>query len=58
MRHEHIIWNPATQEWFCRKCGKTSDHVSENDAHLELEQQQCQVPSAEMPKAAYGSPIE
>jgi hypothetical protein len=52
MRHEQIIWNPATPEWFCTKCGKTSDHASEQDAHFELEQQQCHVPWVEMPEAA------
>ena len=58
MRHEHIIWNPATQEWFCTKCGQTSEHGSEKDAHLELEQRQCHVPSVEMPKAASNPPGE
>jgi hypothetical protein len=26
---ENIRWNPATQEWFCMKCGRTSDHTTE-----------------------------
>ncbi len=58
MRHEHIIWNPATQEWFCTKCGLTSDHASETDAHFELEQHQCLVPWVEMPKAVSNPPGE
>jgi hypothetical protein len=46
-QHLNIAWNPATKEWFCTKCGRTSDHVSENDAHAELDQFECQIPSVE-----------
>jgi hypothetical protein len=56
MRHETIVWNPATQEWFCIKCGQTSDQASEKDAHLELEQRQCNVPWIEMPDISSNSP--
>jgi hypothetical protein len=45
MKHLVIRWNPATQEWFCIKCGRTSDHISEEDARVELDQHDCQVPS-------------
>src|ERR1700687_1661525 len=45
MKHLVIRWNPATQEWFCIKCGRTSDHISEEDAHVELDQHDCQLPS-------------
>ena len=45
MKHLVIRWNPATQEWFCIKCGRTSDQISEEDARLELDQHDCQVPS-------------
>jgi hypothetical protein len=44
MKHTKIRWNPATQEWFCQQCGRTSDHASEADAHTELEQYECSVP--------------
>lgn len=56
MRHENIVWNPATQEWFCTKCGQTSDQVSEEDARFELEQRQCHVPWVEMPQTASNPP--
>ena len=46
-QHLNIAWNPATKEWFCTKCGRTSDHASENDPHAELDQYECQAPSVE-----------
>ena len=55
MKHENLIWNPRTQEWFCTKCGRTSDHPSEHDAHVELDQYECQVPSVDAPRAAPGT---
>lgn len=58
MRREHIIWNPATQEWFCTKCGGTSGQAIEEDAHFDLEQRQCLVPWVEMPKPASSPPGE
>ena len=45
MKHLVIRWNPATQKWFCIKCGRTSDHISEEDARVELDQHDCQVSS-------------
>jgi len=56
MRHETIRWNPATEEWFCPKCGRTSGRVREQDAHSELDQYQCDFPWVEMPKA-FSDPI-
>jgi hypothetical protein len=44
MKHQNLIWNPRTLEWFCTKCGRTSDHTSVQDAHVELDQYECQVP--------------
>jgi hypothetical protein len=49
MKHENIRWNPATLEWFCLKCGRTSDHTSEQEARQELEQWECRIQAAEMP---------
>jgi hypothetical protein len=34
--HPSIRWNPDLQEWFCPKCGITSDHVMEQDAIAEM----------------------
>ena len=45
MKHIHIRWNPATKEWFCTKCGRTSKHIGMEDAHAEIEQYDCEVPA-------------
>jgi hypothetical protein len=34
--HPNIRWNPDLQEWFCPKCGLTSDHTAEQDAAAEI----------------------
>ncbi len=34
--HPDIRWNPDLQEWFCAKCGLTSDHAAEQDAVAEM----------------------
>jgi hypothetical protein len=54
MKHLSLKWNPATQEWFCVKCGRTSDHSNVQDAQAELDQFDCEVPSVEMPKPRSG----
>jgi hypothetical protein len=55
MKHENLIWNPGTREWFCTQCGRTSDHTSLDDAQRELDQYECQVPSVDAPRAAPGT---
>jgi hypothetical protein len=55
MKHQNLIWNPRTREWFCTRCGRTSDYTSVQDAHVELDQYECQVPSVEAPRAAPGT---
>ncbi len=55
MKHLNIGWNPATKEWFCAKCGRTSDHSNVHDAHKELDQYECQVPSVERSGAVPGT---
>ena len=42
-------------EWFCTKCGRTSNHVSAPDAQAELDQYECKVPSVKAPKAEPGT---
>jgi hypothetical protein len=44
MRHPTTIWNSATKQWFCTTCGKTSDHIAEEAANVELLQYKCQIP--------------
>jgi hypothetical protein len=47
MKHLSVCWNPATREWYCTRCGRTSDHTSVQDAHIELDQYDCQLISVE-----------
>lgn len=44
MKHPTMVWNSATKEWFCTTCGRTSDHVGEEAARLELVQYRCEIP--------------
>lgn len=55
MKHLTIRWNPAILQWFCTTCGRTSDHVSEQDARVELDQHDCQIPSVDGEAAAPGT---
>jgi hypothetical protein len=55
MKHSHIYWNPATKEWFCTQCGRSSGLASVHDAHEKLDQYECQIPSVESPRAAPGT---
>jgi hypothetical protein len=47
MKHQVLKWNPVLEEWFCAKCGQTSDHFRLEDAQEELAQYDCEPPSAE-----------
>ncbi len=47
MKHLKIVWNYNVKQWFCITCGRTSDHLIENDALEELEQLECQIPYVE-----------
>jgi len=48
MKHEQIRWNPAHNEWFCVKCGRSSNHKSDVDAHFELNQFECSFSSTSL----------
>jgi len=50
MEHRELRWNPATREWFCIKCGRTSDHTTKEDAERELSNFECMLPSREVPE--------
>jgi len=54
MKHVTILWNPATQEWFCTKCGRTSDHSNVQYAREEVDEYDCEVPAVEIPKPMSG----
>ncbi len=40
-----VRWNKEIQEWYCAKCGRTSDHTQKEDALVELEQFECELPT-------------
>ena len=41
--HTDVRWNPELQEWFCAKCGQTSDHKEREDAVREMETFDCSI---------------
>ncbi len=51
-----IRWNPGTHEWFCARCGRTSDRVNEHDARLQFEQYDCKPPVVETHPARNSTP--
>jgi len=55
IKHENLRWNVATGEWFCTKCGRTSDHVSVQDAQKELDQYECSLQSVGVARPAPGT---
>ncbi len=42
-KHMDVRWNDEIQEWFCAKCGRTSDHITKEDALIELEPYECEL---------------
>ena len=44
--HPEIKWHDQTQEWHCIKCGRTSDHIREDDAWVEINTFACAPPTA------------
>jgi hypothetical protein len=44
-KHTDVRWNNEIQEWFCAKCGRTSDHATKADALVEMEQYECELPT-------------
>jgi hypothetical protein len=42
LKHQEIKWDSVVEEWFCERCGRTSDHVTLEDARVELEQYDCE----------------
>jgi hypothetical protein len=47
VKHGELRWNPTTSEWFCVRCGRASDHLSKQDAQIELEQFECSLPAVD-----------
>jgi hypothetical protein len=45
MKHPELRWNPGLQEWFCVKCGRTSDYSNREDAETELKLFECELPT-------------
>jgi len=44
-RHPQIRWHEHTQEWYCIKCGRRSDHIREDDAWREINAFACEPPT-------------
>jgi hypothetical protein len=44
--HSELYWNPELQEWYCKLCGRTSDHIDIEDAQVEVALFPCQLPTA------------
>jgi hypothetical protein len=42
MGHD-VRWNPELQEWFCARCGRTSDHLRKEDAEVEVNVFPCEM---------------
>lgn len=55
MKHLSVRWNPATREWYCARCGRTSDYTSVQEANVELDQYDCKLASVEVPSAPPGT---
>ena len=55
MKHLVLRWNPATQEYFCLKCGRTSKELAIQDAREKLEQYECEIPSVDTASPAPGT---
>jgi len=51
MKYSDIRWNGEVQEWFCAKCGLTSDHVAKEDAIVELDQYECELPTVPLQRS-------
>ena len=55
MKHENIIWNPGTENWFSTKCGRTSDRLAIQEAETELDQYDCNLPVSDISGSAPGT---
>jgi len=48
MKHAELRWNPDLREWFCVRCGLTSQRGKREDAQAELETLfACEMPTLE-----------
>ena len=55
MKHLIIRWNPGTLEYFCPKCGRTSEELTIQDARQKLERYDCEIPSVDTAVPAPGT---
>lgn len=49
-QHNDVRWNPDLSEWFCAKCGLTSDHIAREDAVGELSALECSLAGTRIKK--------
>ena len=45
LMHVAIRWHPELKEWYCIKCGRTSDHEIEDNAWIEINGFECSPPT-------------
>lgn len=45
--HGALFWNAELQEWYCVKCGRTSDHGDLEDAKIEVDLFSCELPTVQ-----------
>jgi hypothetical protein len=55
MNHENLLWNAATREWYCTRCGRTSNNASVFEAQSALELYECRLPSIKVSNAPAGT---
>jgi hypothetical protein len=46
-KHANVVWNSATGQSFCPRCGRTSGHSNKQAAQAEIEQHECRLPYVE-----------
>jgi hypothetical protein len=56
MKHANVVWNSATGQSFCPRCGRTSGHSDEQEAQAEIEQHDCRLPYVETSQSTSGLP--
>ena len=45
LTHVAIRWQPDLKEWYCIKCGRTSEHAIEHDAWIQINGFDCSPPT-------------
>jgi hypothetical protein len=51
-KHGELRWNPELEHWFCVRCGRSSDHLTIEDARKEMDAFACELPSRSVEPAS------